>query len=142
MNSKSIKLFIILFSNFLFIPTVLESGIRIVEFHARRENNIVILEWSTEEEFSLLKFNIERSTDNKNWIWIGEKYAYGNGESSTRQTYEYTDDNIFKRNLTNFYYRLIIVEKDGSTTPYNVIASARGISGIKHTWGSIKAMFR
>lgn len=131
------------FLSFIFIfisSTVLLSGARIVEFHARRENNAVILKWATEEETNLLKFVIQRSTDTVNWTTIGEKSAFG--ESSSKRDYSFIDNSIFKNNISNFYYRLVIVEKNGQSTPHDVIVSITGGSGIKHTWGSIKALFR
>ena len=124
----------------IIVPYILQAGARIVEFHAIRQNDTVILEWATEEESNLLRFEIERSTDNINWVQIGKKPAQG--ESSIKQYYSYTDNNLFKSNVSNFYYRLLIVEKSGQVTIHSVIASVIGISGIKHTWGSIKAMFR
>jgi len=125
---------------FLLIPYVLQAGTHIVGFHAIRQNDVVILEWTTDQESNLSKFVIERSTDNINWIQIGKKQAYG--ESSTKQYYSFTDNNLFKGDISNFYYRLLIVEKNGQIMIHSVIASVTGISGIKHTWGSIKAMFR
>jgi len=133
----------ILFLSFVFLfisSPVLLSGTRIVEFHARRENKVVILKWATEEETNLLKFLIQRSTDTVNWTSIGEKPAFG--ESSIKRDYSFIDNSIFKNNVSNFYYRLVIVEKNGHSTPYDVIVSITGGSGIKHTWGSIKALFR
>jgi len=83
---------------------------------------------------------IQRSTDTVNWTSIGEKPAFG--ESSIKRDYSFIDNSIFKNNVSNFYYRLVIVEKNGHSTPYDVIVSITGGSGIKHTWGSIKALFR
>lgn len=130
----------LLFILITFIPYLLKASARIVEFHAIRQNETVILEWATEEETNLLRFEIERSIDNINWVQIGKKPAQG--ESSIKQYYTFTDNNLFKNNVSNFYYRLLTVDNNGQTAIHSVIASVIGISGIKHTWGSIKAMFR
>jgi hypothetical protein len=113
---------------------------RISEFYARRERNAVILEWTTEEESNLSKFEIERSTDRLRWFKIGEASAVG--ESVRHNSYSYKDYSIFKGSLSNIYYRLVLIDKAGNPQTFDVIASVEGNSGIRHTWGSIKAMFR
>jgi hypothetical protein len=140
MNTR--RLPYILFFLLTLIPLALLSVVRITDFHGRRENNIVILEWSTIEESNIKQFNVERNTDinTENWVLIGSIEAIG--ESSVQQSYTFRDMNIFKTNLSNFYYRLAIVDKNNQTTYHDVIVSISVNSGIKHTWGSIKAMFR
>lgn len=119
---------------------LLQASARISAFYAKREKNTVILEWTTEEEANLVKFEIHRSTDQMRWYKIGETRAVG--ESSQRNVYSYTDNSIFKAAVNTLYYRLLLVEKNGSNVSWDVIASVEGQSGIRHTWGSIKAMFR
>jgi len=122
-------------------PILLISSAHISEFHAQRKDNNVILEWTTDYESNIIQFDIERSTDTIPWQKIGSKSAYG--ESENLRKYSFIDNfSIFKTSQSNFYYRLIIVSKDGQRSPHNVIATIAGNSGIKHTWGSIKAMFR
>lgn len=131
-------LFILFFGS---IPILLISSAQISEFNAQRTDGQVILEWITTQESNVLRFDIERSTDTVPWQKIGSKNAVG--ESNTPREYTFVDNfSIFKTTQSNFYYRLIIVSKDGQRTPHNVIATISGSSGIKHTWGSIKAMFR
>ena len=122
------------------VSVVLEASARISEFYAKREKNTVILEWTTEEESNLAKFEIYRSTDQLRWHKIGETRAVG--ESSQRNVYSFTDNSIFKGAVNTLYYRLVLVEKTGNNQSWDVIASVEGQSGIRHTWGSIKAMFR
>ena len=126
----------------LLAPVVLSSVIRITDFHGRRENNTVVLEWTTVEESNIKKFNIERNSkiNTENWISIGSVDA--RGESSTQQSYNFRDSNIFKPTIANFYYRLGVVDNNNLITYHDVIVSISGNSGIKHTWGSIKSMFR
>ena len=122
------------------VSVVLEASARISEFYAKREKNTVILEWTTEEESNLAKFEIYRSTDQLRWHKIGEIRAIG--ESSQRNVYSFTDNSIFKGAVNTLFYRLVLVEKTGTNQSWDVIASVEGQSGIRHTWGSIKAMFR
>ena len=119
---------------------VLEASARLSEFYAKREKNAVVLEWTTEEESNLAKFEIYRSTDQLRWHKIGETRAVG--ESSQRNVYSFTDNSILKSAVNTLYYRLVLVDKTGDSQAWDVIASIEGQSGIRHTWGSIKAMFR
>ena len=120
---------------------LIRAGARVSEFNGRRESNTVVLEWATDEETDLFKFVIQRSSDNMNWNNIGEVFSK-TGSSATRQTYSFVDRNIFKNQTSSFYYSLILVDRNGQTTKHDVIVSVSGNSGIRHTWGSIKAMFR
>ena len=140
MNSgKHVVIFAISF--LLAFPAFVLSNTRIVDFHARRDNNRAILEWATEKELNLEKFVIQRSLDNVNWSTIGEVKSE-TGDSNTKRYYRFEDNNLFKNSISTFYYKLIIVDKSGQSKPYDVIVSLSGSSGIRHTWGSIKAMFR
>lgn len=122
------------------LSVIADAATRILEFHARRERNTVIVEWATEEESNLSKFEIERSTDGIRWFKIGEAPAVG--ESTRRNSYSFTDYSIYKGSVTSLYYHLVLVDKAGNSQVFDVIASVEGNSGIRHTWGSIKAMFR
>ena len=121
-------------------PVLLLSSASISGFMATRNNNTIFLQWTTEGESSLSKFEIERSIDRYRWLKIGEVPALG--ESNQKNTYSYNDRTLFKGNLSGVYYRLVLVDKNGDSIAYDVIASVEGSSGIRHTWGSIKAMFR
>lgn len=125
----------------ILIPAILLSETRIVDFHAYRNNNYATLEWATERETNLSKFVIQRSADKVYWTKIGD-ITPESGNSSMRREYRFIDRSIFKITIGNFYYRLILVSQDGQSTIYDVVVSISGSSGIKHTWGSIKAMFR
>jgi len=113
---------------------------QIVDFHARRDNQTIILEWATEQESGLSKFHVHRRIDQSNWTVIASLTA--KGHTTTRNQYSYTDATIYKTQLASCYYRLEVELEDGSKTLHQTIASAAGMSGIRHTWGSLKAMFR
>jgi hypothetical protein len=138
--SDRLKIAICFILTFSILSSIVDAATRIVEFHARREQNTVIIEWATEEESNLSKFEIERSTDGLRWFKVGEIPAVG--ESTKRNSYSYTDYSIFKGSITSLYYHLVLIDNEGNTQVYDVIASVEGNSGIRHTWGSIKAMFR
>ena len=143
MRSKSPIFFIILF--LLILPALVLTATRICDFHGKRQNNTVILEWATEEETDLAKFMIQRTNDINDaysWLTIGEKTPLAESAGGRRE-YNFTDNTIFKNQFSGtFYYRLMIVNSQGQQSEHDVIVSISGTSGIRHTWGSIKAMFR
>jgi hypothetical protein len=122
------------------VLTALRAATRVSEFYATRDQSAVVLVWSTEEETGLSRFEIERSGDRMRWIQVGKTPAAG--DSWQKRTYSYRDNTIFKTGVNTLYYRLILVDRSGNSQVFDIIASAEGQSGIRHTWGSIKAMFR
>ena len=71
----------------------------------------VSLNWVTAEEINTISFNIQQSNNGRDFVTIGNERAKGRGS----YTYTYTtlltnDDSRF----TKLYYRLEIIDKDGS----------------------------
>ncbi len=56
--------------------------------------------------------------------------------------YSYTDKSVYKTNDYIFVYRLKIVDNNGQLSYSDQASVSLSISGVKRTWGSIKAMFR
>ncbi|HUM52685.1 MAG TPA: T9SS type A sorting domain-containing protein, partial [Chitinophagales bacterium] len=70
----------------------------------------------TASEKNTLKFEIQKSLESSNWLSIGENTAAGN--STTLRNYDFNDNNpVFGNN----YYRLKIIDLDGTFTYSNVI---------------------
>jgi hypothetical protein len=125
----------------LILTSISFAGVVISKFEAEAGHNKVILKWTTTAESDLKGFEIERSFDNKYFQNIG--FVEGAGNSSTPRDYTFEDKSIFKSLTTTFYYKLKIVDKDGSYTYYDkVLTIIPQVSSARHTWGSIKAMFR
>ena len=116
--------------------TFLFANAVIVEWKAEPEQSMIVLQWKTSEEENVTTFVIERSTDNTHFSDIGDVTAKGPGFQ-----YRFEDD---KLGMTNsiFYYRLRIVNADGSFQYSEIISSIPNISSISRSWGSIKALFR
>ncbi|MEP6676451.1 MAG: choice-of-anchor J domain-containing protein [Ferruginibacter sp.] len=102
------------------IPVTLES------FTAQRAGRINILNWSTAQEINSSYYVIERSSDARNYVSIGQVTAAGNSSSVTN--YLFTDNNP-PAGIN--YYRLRLVDKD-NTNKYSVVRSVRneGIADI------------
>lgn len=134
MKNNFFKCFIVVFailSSFVFANSVISS------FVAQDGGTKVILKWTSTAETDVDYYEIERSLDTRNFTKIGKVKAQGPSD------YTYVDNAVFKLNTTQFYYRLNIVSTGGARQIYwKTISVKPNISGIKHTWGSLKAMFR
>lgn len=91
--------------------------LRLGDFTGLLKNNSVDLNWETLSEANSKNFEIERSSDGKNFYTIDTLQA--KGSSNTRQTYQYTDRHPGKG--VN-YYRLNMVDYDGAATYSRIIA--------------------
>jgi len=133
---------LLLFAFIVFSSIILYAGAVIVDFRGEPGSNKVTLRWATMSEVNCKGFQIERSLNRTEYTKIG--FLKGAGTSSERKEYEYVDRTIFKTTTSRtFYYRIKIQNTDNSeSTYYQVVAITPAISGIKHTWGSLKALFR
>lgn len=106
-------------------------------FHARSEGENVKLEWKTGDESNLKNFVIERKTQQSSYIDISTINSKG-----SNSFYTYIDESIYKSSSYVFTYRLRIVDTDQKISYSSEVSVSPSISGVKRTWGSIKAMFR
>jgi hypothetical protein len=96
------------------------------------------LEWSTGQESNLNKFIVERSADGTAFIPVGQVNAKG-----SYSQYDYTDSSPLDVNMEKtFYYRLKILDNDGTFSYSEIREISLQFSAVQQTWGSIKAMFR
>lgn len=121
---------------FLIFATVY-AGAYIQYFHGRSESDDVKLEWQSGEETNLQKYVVERKTPQSSFAEIGNLSPKG-----SNSFYTYVDQNAYKTNDIIFVYRLKIVDNSGLVTYSHETSVSHSISGVKRTWGSIKAMFR
>lgn len=94
------------------------TDVKLSLFTAILSGNNGLLHWTTESESNNDHFEIERSDDAIRFIVRG--MVAGNGNSSTTKHYNYTDP--ISNNLRIVYYRLKMVDKDGSITYSKIIA--------------------
>lgn len=121
----------------LVLSAIVYAGAEIQYFTARSENEAILLEWKTGIEENLNHFEIERSaSEPNNFIRIGTLNAIGNN------SYYYYRDEFQMNPAPIYYYRLKLVEHNGTFTYSQVISVTHIISGVRSTWGSIKAIFR
>ncbi len=90
--------------------------VNLFSFSGRRTNGGNQLNWVTASEANSAKFVVERSSDGQSYTSIGEVAAAGNSNSS--RSYGYLDG---RPQTGDNYYRLKMVDKDGSFKYSNVV---------------------
>ncbi len=133
------KRFVLFLFLSVFTLTVAFASVSLHFFTAKSNSDGVLIEWKTGDEDGVTRFEIERSAGSmENFIFIKSMNAIGNNSF-----YSYQDNSVsFKMTSSLYYYRLKCVKPDGSSTYSNTISVMYTVSGIKDTWGSIKAIFR
>lgn len=123
----------------VFSAGLLFAGLTMQYFTAKSNQDGILLEWKTGDEGGVCTFVIERSASNlNNFIYINTIHSTGNNSY-----YSYQDNNLSSNpSQSIYYYRLKCIMPDGSYTYSGVISVVISVSGIKDTWGSIKAIFR
>jgi hypothetical protein len=90
--------------------------IQLLSFKAFKTEKNISLEWATASELNFDYFDIEKSSDGKNFYSIAN--VKGNGTTNERHDYSLTDE---KPLIGKNYYRLKSVDFDGYTEYFNVI---------------------
>lgn len=116
--------------------SLLFADAEILEFRAEPSPNKITLNWKTGQENEISLFHVERSLNDRDFQKIGEVSPKGNNSS-----YEFIDENI-SRLKSIYYYRLKIVNNNGTFQLSESLPVIPNVSVIKQTWGSIKALFR
>ena len=115
------------FTAYTFASLILPLPVTLTRFTASAEGKTALLSWATTEEINSDRFEIERSTDGRNWGLIGT--VASTGESKVLVDYTFSDNTPFAgENL----YRLKMVDKD-NTYAYSAIRNVRikGEAGVK-----------
>ena len=132
MKKVLLGLFLILFGATLF------AGAMLRDFRAHSEGENIKVEWETGDESNIQSFIVERSSSESAFTEISSPINPKGNDSY----YTFLDESLFKNTDYVFQYRLKIVDNDGTISHSATITVTPQISGLKRTWGSIKAMFR
>lgn len=108
---------------FMFNNNTIVLPLQLTDFAARLIGNNGVLDWRTASEENTSHFEIERSLDNRTYVSAGNVGAAGH--SSLPQLYSFTDKNIAALSVPVVYYRLKMVDGNGSfsyskTIPVNI----------------------
>lgn len=92
----------------------------------KKSETEALLNWETLSEYNADYFDIERSVDAIDFVWIGKTRA--NGNSNAKTTYQFTDSKVL---AGNNYYRLKQVDKNGvfRYTPARLVRFGNLIAG-------------
>jgi uncharacterized repeat protein (TIGR01451 family) len=101
--------------------------LQLLSFTAQRNNETNLLKWSTADEINTDHFEIQRSSNGKDFSAIGYIQSLNNGKITNN--YQYTDNSPLKG--VNFY-RLKMVDKDGKYT-YSLVRSINNASSFDVT---------
>lgn len=132
MKTKVITIIILLLS----FSAYLLADAEILEFRAEPSPNKTTLNWRTGQETNIISFYIERSNNNEDFVKVGETNPKGSNNS-----YEFIDENI-SRVKSIYYYRLKVVNNNGTFQYSESLPVIPNVSILKQTWGSIKALFK
>ena len=87
-----------------------------------QNNNTVLLNWKTENEINTSHFVIERSTDGIRYSGIGNVTANGRNNAGGSFNYSFTDNDAVNQSSQRLYYRLKMVDIDGSLKYSNIVS--------------------
>lgn len=90
-----------------------------LSFVAEKQNNAILLTWSTAQEKNNSHFEVEKSFDGRTWTVAG--IVFGNGTTSNVSQYSFTD----KENASVIYYRIRQVDQDDKAV-YTAVKVIRG----------------
>jgi len=122
------------------ISAIVFAAVSLQYFTAKNNSEGILVEWKTVDEAGISRFELERSVNTPdNFLNLHGSSATGNNSY-----YSYQDNSVEARNTsaTIYYYRLKCMDGAGNYTYTNHITVSHTVSGIRSTWGSIKAIFR
>jgi hypothetical protein len=115
-----------------------DAGVELLSFRAIPLIDHSRLEWNSGEETNLDAFIVERSSDGQSFMAVTR--IESNGSYSE---YSFTDSSPLDVDMNrSFYYRLKIIDHDGTFRYSETKEVTLTFSAVQQTWGSIKAMFR
>jgi Leucine-rich repeat (LRR) protein len=97
--------------------------IKLVSFTGKRQENLVVLQWTTASEINTRYFELQRSPDGNAFTAIATLVAAGN--SNANVNYNYHDN---AGNAALYYYRLKTVDADGKFFYSKVVKIVRNFS--------------
>ena len=101
------------FSSFYFASDLGTLPLTLLSFTGKYINQEAQLRWETENEVNTSTFIVERSADGRSFERIGSVSASGN-TYGIKKSYTYTDRTISLQSNATFYYRLKMIDRDGT----------------------------
>lgn len=92
-------------------------GVRFVSFNGSLQNGKAVLQWNTSRESEPVSFEVERSTDGRNFLPIGVVNGSNNGASETNQ-YFFADSSMV---TSRSFYRVVLQTASGRRIASHII---------------------
>ena len=109
------------------VPTMVAPlPVELSYFKAKQEKQTVKLNWQTTTEINNDGFEIQRSTDNRNWETLD--FILGEGTTYEVQDYDYTDE---KPASGKNYYRLKQIDYDGRFVYSSIVMEEIALGSLK-----------
>jgi hypothetical protein len=114
------------------------------EFRVEPGMNKVHLLWKVTVETNVREYQILRGLTPTQLYPIASVAATEEPvQPGGEKLYEYTDRSVYKSDGRTYYYQIAVVGLSGDVvTRSGVREVSPRISAVRHTWGSIKALFR
>ena len=106
-------------------------------FQAISDGVNVTLHWFTLDESNIARYEIERRAGID-----GEFTLVGTASPKGPSLYDFVDYSAFRKTAGVYQYRIKITFANNSVLFSNAVTVTHTVSGIRRTWGSLKAMFR
>jgi hypothetical protein len=117
--------------------SILYGGAIVDDFGAISEGDNIVLHWLSLTETNVKHYEILRGPDKDHLSFLATIEAKGSNSD-----YTFVDASAYKTTNSTYAYGLVIVDVDGSKSEPMRIFVDHNVSGVKRTWGSIKALFR
>ncbi len=127
---------------FIAFTATIFAAAEITGLNVSSDSDNAVITWTTNgQETAQQEFIINRKSGNGNFQYLTTIPT----NVSSPGNYQYIDNQIYKTTDQIYTYQVVLVNKSNtnyylSSEQANVIIG--NISGVKRTWGSIKAMFR
>lgn len=131
------KQYLIIFLVMISVAVLYAGGRVIRDFSVHTDDGRAILDWTSGVEAGLQSYEVQRSFDGSQFNAISHMDPSGDDHD-----YRYIDNDLFKGNISSYYYRISGVLSDNKRYYSETRKITVSSSGINRTWGSIKAMFR
>lgn len=102
-----------------YLDTLSLLAVKKLSLTAQLQNNNAVLHWQTENDGNNAFFVIQRSLDGINFITINKLPVKSN--SAPTNNYTYTDETVSRIGVTNLFYRLQSVDKNGINSYSDIV---------------------
>jgi len=116
--------------------SVVYSSTGVLNFNAEYSSGLVKIEWLSSVETNVKEFIIEKSSNNITFNKLTSETPKGSSS-----VYTVFDMSPHSKDAL-LYYRVIVLDYDGSRHVSETVSVIISTAGVSFTWGSIKAMFR